>query len=663
MSGAIAKVCAAINNDHSVVRLYADEMREVIDALDDRERANGRESDRAEAAEAERDGLREELARVRAAVRMHESARVQCEAHDAATLRSLAGEDRAALIEELAAARDEASRWNARATALEEERDGAVTALATERALRREHGQRIGWAESVAAAAMRQGLAACTLLRERRERLWVRVRAAEHDPFRSRWLLRVRTLTAERNAARAEAALQQVVTAEALDGAPVDGGARRSPPTRAEVIAHFAAHGGFWLVSRVHQGHPARGTDVRPMVLRLRDDGEGFVQASTPGIDYGGAWEEDPWRLMEGATWHPLSATGTLLAGGLDAERGSMEARIEAVERECERWRSLWERKVEESTAALEAATAAWCEARSTGEQALTLGLAECERLRAERISVEAAFRAGTHAAAAWLDQRARAQRELANHTESAPPPGCPADIAYRLVEDGRDAATQAEFDARLVRALPWPESMSAEVREVDRAYRVEVERWTTQALARVKLARANGLRWRGERDAARAAVTGLREEAEAREAENASLRLVATAVRREREVRGAWLATLPACATAPSAVLSAEAETGAALDGVATPSPCEECNALQAALRERSEGRTVPPTDAEIRAHSDAGGAWLVTLPARAQVRRVPETRYTADPGEAQRLYWAEGARWIAVREGRPCAWPTGTS
>ena len=53
MTHAIAKICAAINADDAAVHLYADEMREVIDALDDRERAIGRERTRADAAEAE----------------------------------------------------------------------------------------------------------------------------------------------------------------------------------------------------------------------------------------------------------------------------------------------------------------------------------------------------------------------------------------------------------------------------------------------------------------------------------------------------------------------------------------------------------------------------------------------------------------------------------
>ena len=57
----IANVCAAIDAGDGAVMLYDAEMRDVIDALDDRERAIGRERTRADAAEAE-------VARLRAIV-------------------------------------------------------------------------------------------------------------------------------------------------------------------------------------------------------------------------------------------------------------------------------------------------------------------------------------------------------------------------------------------------------------------------------------------------------------------------------------------------------------------------------------------------------------------------------------------------------------------
>ncbi len=79
------------------------------------------------------------------------------------------------------------------------------------------------------------------------------------------------------------------------------------------------------------------------------------------------------------------------------------------------------------------------------------------------------------------------------------------------------------------------------------------------------------------------------------------------------------------------------------------------ECERLRAIV----EGSTTAPTDAEMREHMDSGGAWLVTIPARRQVRLHPETRYVDQPRAASLLWWTEGARWVAVRDGRPCAWP----
>lgn len=73
--------------------------------------------------------LEKAIARQAAAVRMHETARLRIEEHDQKTLRSLAGQDRAELLEELAKVREECARWNARATALEQERDDLRAAL------------------------------------------------------------------------------------------------------------------------------------------------------------------------------------------------------------------------------------------------------------------------------------------------------------------------------------------------------------------------------------------------------------------------------------------------------------------------------------------------------------------------------------------------------
>jgi chromosome segregation ATPase len=87
------------------------------------------ERSRREAAEAECARLRVELAAVRSAVRMLDGARAAIDANGQRVLRSIAGEERAALLEELAAARRERDDWNARATAMEAERDEARDAM------------------------------------------------------------------------------------------------------------------------------------------------------------------------------------------------------------------------------------------------------------------------------------------------------------------------------------------------------------------------------------------------------------------------------------------------------------------------------------------------------------------------------------------------------
>jgi len=151
----IAGVWCPWCRDHQRAELTADRaaLRRELDAL--RQTHTGdlaRERERVEAAERECERRGAELARVRAAVRMHESAREQMDAHDRATLRSLAGDSRAVLIEELAGARRERDDWNARATSLEFERDAAIADAAGLRA--------------DLALAMSTGLAECDRLRE-----------------------------------------------------------------------------------------------------------------------------------------------------------------------------------------------------------------------------------------------------------------------------------------------------------------------------------------------------------------------------------------------------------------------------------------------------------------------------------------------------------------
>lgn len=89
-----------------------------------------------------------------------------------------------------------------------------------------------------------------------------------------------------------------------------------------------------------------------------------------------------------------------------------------------------------------------------------------------------------------------------------------------------------------------------------------------------------------------------------------------------------------------------------------------ETLRAEAALLREIAEGRTRPPTDAEIAAHAaqrrpglwltrDDGGNVFVEC-GRATVARLREE---------QRMAGDEGTRWIALdASGRPCAWPTVT-
>ena len=114
---------ATARPDDAIAVGYAD-VREVLSALD--------------AAEAECARLRGELVAVRSAVRMLDGARAAIDAHGQRVLRSLAGEERAALLEELAAARRERDDWNASATSMEAERDRLLTAsleaVANERA-------------------------------------------------------------------------------------------------------------------------------------------------------------------------------------------------------------------------------------------------------------------------------------------------------------------------------------------------------------------------------------------------------------------------------------------------------------------------------------------------------------------------------------------------
>lgn len=84
--------------------------------------------------------------------------------------------------------------------------------------------------------------------------------------------------------------------------------------------------------------------------------------------------------------------------------------------------------------------------------------------------------------------------------------------------------------------------------------------------------------------------------------------------------------------------------------------------------LRTILEGRTTPPTDAEIEAHWRAGGHWLTVQQRRPELAGdTPRPHVLTDP-EDVRVYarhvgterlWPV-VRWIALdRDGRPCARP----
>lgn len=75
------------------------------------------------------------------------------------------------------------------------------------------------------------------------------------------------------------------------------------------------------------------------------------------------------------------------------------------------------------------------------------------------------------------------------------------------------------------------------------------------------------------------------------------------------------------------------------------------ELEAERDALRTRAEGRTTPPTDAEMLAHWRAGGWWVV-LGADGQLRSECIRENTDVFRGARRIIAAD-------RDGRPCAWP----
>ena len=90
-----------------------------------------------------------------------------------------------------------------------------------------------------------------------------------------------------------------------------------------------------------------------------------------------------------------------------------------------------------------------------------------------------------------------------------------------------------------------------------------------------------------------------------------------------------------------------------------------ETMRAEHALLRSIIEGRTTPPTDAEIAAHEARKGRWLLSHPSS----HVHDHRvcYVLDPGtsdiRSEAAHPHDGSRFVALdADGRPCAWPTVT-
>ena len=76
--------------------------------------------------------------------------------------------------------------------------------------------------------------------------------------------------------------------------------------------------------------------------------------------------------------------------------------------------------------------------------------------------------------------------------------------------------------------------------------------------------------------------------------------------------------------------------------------------------MRAVGEGRTDPPTDAEIAAHAKAGGGWLVRAEWRTGRQSIDFVQPWA-PQIAKVLRDHNSATWwmAADAEWMPCAWP----
>lgn len=93
-----------------------------------------------------------------------------------------------------------------------------------------------------------------------------------------------------------------------------------------------------------------------------------------------------------------------------------------------------------------------------------------------------------------------------------------------------------------------------------------------------------------------------------------------------------------------------------------------DEANALRmerAALRAIVDGRTAPPTEAEIAAHEAAGGRWRSIVPGEFILSTgdgdAEDARQTSAVQRANEpIIMRAGVRWWAIdAQGRCCAWP----